>query len=269
MLSRRLPLTLSIVGAAVFPSVSHAQAHRDPTATAGPVTATVLYDESLGVTSSTGLVVSRGGSTVFDRLIPKVCSTGCTVDADGGVTLVDLDADAEPEVVVRGFSGGAHCCETMGVYDWRPRTATYGELVRDWRSSGFRITDLDRDGRPEVVGRDVRFEDAFSSHGSSFSPPEVDHYEGRGGRPRLTHVTRSFPAVIRENARAAARRIARLRRGDDGRSVVAAYVADQILLGRGTDGRRVLRRQEARGTLGARRGAAATLLRRLRGWGYR
>jgi hypothetical protein len=217
------------------------------------------------------LAISRDGAKVFDRAIPDVCDVGCTID-QADVQHVDLDGDGEQEVVVKAYTSGDHCCVEMGIYGWAPATNTYDELTQDWRSDGYEVRDLDpRDGRVQVVARDVRFEDAFTIHQDSFSPAAVFNYDRTRGA-RLVDATAAWPAPVRANAREALRRLKAYKRGDDARGLVAAYVADQYSLKRGATGLRELERQRTRGTLGTARGFKAyktTLLRRLKAWGYR
>jgi hypothetical protein len=149
----------------------------------------------------------------------------------------------------------------MGIYDYRPATGGYGETVRDWRSAGFGLEDLDDDGTQEIVTADVRF-------GDSFPPPAVFMYLHQDGVPVIVDVTTKFPALIRQNAAAAKRRLARLRRGDpDAAGYVTVYVADQYLLGRGAAGLRELDRQVARGLVS--KSFKRRLLKLLRRYGYR
>lgn len=239
------------------------------TAHSGDVRATV---KSGGPDPAT-LTIVRAGQTAYDGAIPDVCDLDCAIADPGGLRVIDLDADGEPEVVIDAYTNGAHCCTRMGVFYRHPQTGTYGWVVEDWRSTGFALKDLDHDGRPEVVGRDVAFEDLFGAHGDSFSPPSIRHFETDGpDAAKLADVTRRFPAPVRVNAAAARRRFAALRRGDDARPSVAAYVADQYLLGRSRTGLGEIDVQARRGVLGTARQARAyrkRLLAMLAQLGYR
>ena len=83
----------------------------------------------------------------------------------------------------------------------------------DWRSAGFVTDDLDRDGRPELVSLDTRFEvrPPYTSHvvcRSRQTPAALVYTRSstQDGEPVLVDITRSFPAVIRRNASTAKRR---------------------------------------------------------------
>ena len=139
--------------------------------------------------------------------------------------------------------------------------------MHDWRSAGFATDDLDRDGRPELVSLDTRFDGRYSSHAASFPPPAVYRFLRQDGVPVLADITRSFPALIRRNAATAKRAIGKLgRRDPDAGGVVSAYVADQYLLGRDRTGLRELDRLVARRVVN--RAFKRRLLRDLKRYGY-
>lgn len=264
---------------ALAPAAATAQGTQagSETATGGAVSATLSWDAADYGVANGRLVITRAGVTAFDAKIPDVLCDGCMVAVaqKDDVTVQDLDGDGEPEVIVTGYTGGAHCCVVMGVYDYRAATGTYAQLVRDFASYGFVLKDLDGDGTPEVSSDDVRFEDLFSSHAASFPPPRIFRYEHRAGVGRLRDVTRSFPSLIRRNAAEAKKLFKRFSASDeilDAGGVVAGYVADQYLLGHGSTGLRELDRQIRRGILGTPKQAKAyrkRLLGVLHRYGYR
>jgi hypothetical protein len=201
------------------------------------------------------LTITRAGVVGFDKAIPNVIPDGSIIlsqkDNPDDVKVVDLDGDGEPEVVVSGFSGGAHCCFVGGFYDLRG--TAYAETTEFFGSYGFELRDVGKDGTLEIDASDVRFEDIYSSHAASFPPVRITRFTKAGGTARLADVTRKYPSKIRENAKTAKSLFKEFKRSDgltEGRGVVAAYVADQYLLGRGKVGLRELDRQAARGILG-------------------
>jgi hypothetical protein len=246
------------------------------TASSGVVSARLSWDAGEAGPSNPRLEITRNGAVAFARTIPEVVCEGCRLTPDGGDDLrtADLDGDGEAEVIVTSYTGGQHCCTIMGVYGLIDTTGGYSELVRNWGSSGFALSDPDRDGAQEIVSRDIRFEDRFSSHFGSFPPPAVFEYQRPGDlAPRLDDATTRFPALIRRNAAEARRQFSHLQRGDDdGGGLVAAYVADQFLLGHGTAGVRELDKQIRRGILGSPKAAKryrTRLLKLLHRYGYR
>ena len=63
------------------------------------------------------------------------------------VKLVDLDGLGEPEVIVVAVKG---CGPTAGIYSYNAGAGSYDQL-RVPRPTGFKLDDLDHDGRPEIV----------------------------------------------------------------------------------------------------------------------
>jgi hypothetical protein len=238
------------------------------TATAGGVTALLEWDGAEVGVSNPRLSVTRDG-TRYDLTIVDICDVGCILvadepgDAAGGSMLkaADLDGDGEPEVLVDTFSGGAHCCLTARVLTWNGTGYTPTDI--DYRDVGYRLEDADRDGRPELVGQDPAFSAAFTAFAASAFPPlvyRVDH-------GRLVNVTRRFPKLVRADAARLLKALRKARRGHDVRGVLAAYVADQYLLGKGSVGTKEVDRQRRKGRVS--KGFKSYLLKKLKAWHYR
>ena len=77
----------------------------------------------------------------------------------------DLDGDGEPEAIVGGFTGGAHCCVLALVYRWNG--SGYATFENNFRDPGYRLVDLDRDGRYEFRTADARFAFLYGSFAES------------------------------------------------------------------------------------------------------
>ncbi len=145
----------------------------------------------------------------------------------------DLDADGEPEVWVDTYTGGAHCCLDSRFFRWLPSLGTYTSTEHGWRDIGYQRRRLDGDSRPELVSADARFGYMFTAFAGSAFPVQIWHFD----RGRLIDVTRDYPAEIERDADQLWRSYRRFRSGrDDPRGVLAAWVADQYLLGRGNEG---------------------------------
>jgi hypothetical protein len=225
------------------------------TATLGDVTAVLSWTPDQYGVKDAKLTITRAGAVGFNRAIPKVIPDGSIIlsqkDNPDDVRVLDLDGDGEPEVVVSGFSGGAHCCFVGGFYDLRG--TSYAETTEFFGSYGFELRDIGKDGTLEIDAADVRFEDIYSSHAASFPPVRILRFSKAGGTAHLVDVTRRHPSKIRANAKTAKSLFKEFMRSDgltQARGVVATYVADQYLLGRGKVGLRELDRQAARGVLG-------------------
>ncbi len=243
-------IAAALAVAAIAPATARAQTQ---SVTSGPVTATLTDDGRLSIV--------REGLVMFDAPIPKVVCDGCVLQGADDVRIVDFDGDGEREVLVVATTGGEGCCTLSGIYSYW--SGGYDETVTDWRS-GFNLDDLDRDGRPELVSVDSRFE----RYAAPFPPPAVYRFLRQDGSPILVDITFSFPAVIRRNAAEAKRAIAKLgRRDPDAGGVVSAYVADQYLLRRSRTGLRELDRLVARRVVTP--AFKRRLLRDLKHFGYR
>jgi hypothetical protein len=274
---RRRAFALAVGLALALPSAALADAGGSVSAFGGPVQATLSWQAADFGVKDPRLVVVRAGVTLYDGspVGDDRCSVGCIFaigGADTPLKVLDLDGDGEPEVVVDAFTGGAHCCSLAEIF--RFTGSAYARLEADWGSNDYTLRDLDGDGRPELRGYDFAFEDAFTSHAASFEPPLVLALDpaARGG---FRDVTRRFPAVVRKNADEALHVLRRARRQHvETLGIVAAYVADLYLLGRGREVRPYLARARKRGDLRSIAGRAprsydARLLKFLHKQGYR
>jgi hypothetical protein len=204
------------------------------------------------------IAITRGDLILRDEAAP--CSADLSVTCEdfqpfpviaGGhnpVHVRSIDTDAEPEVVIELFTGGAHCCLLAVIYDYDPLANRYNRLIVDFADPGFQLKDLGRDGRLEFVSADARFAYAFASFAGSAFPIQIWRF--RSGR--LVNVTRKFPREIARDAARQRREYVRARRHADYelRGVLAAYVADKYLLGQKKSAIRYLRVAKRRGDLG-------------------
>jgi len=87
------------------------------------------------------------------------------------LTTPDVDGDGHPEIVIEGYSGGAHCCWTYWIFSFKPTPRLLAKIEND-RGIGFR--DENGDGRIEIVGLDGSF----------------DYFDG------LCHACTVFPSVF-------------------------------------------------------------------------
>jgi hypothetical protein len=234
----------------------------------GSISALLEWDGAEVGVSNPRLSITRDG-TRYDLTIVDICDVGCILvpDEAGGLPgtsmlkVADLDGDGDPEVLVDTFSGGAHCCLTLRVLTWDG--TGYAPTDIDYRDVSYRLDDADGDGRPELVGQDPRFAAAFTAFAASAFPPQVlrvDH-------GKVTDVTRAFPKLVRADAADRLKDLRKARRGDDVRGLLAAYVADEYLLRKGSTGVREIDRQRRKGRVSA--GFKALLLKRLKSWHYR
>lgn len=246
-------LALACALALLAPALATADKAGSVTASGGAVQATLAWQAADFGVKDPRLTIVRAGATLFDGsplADADVCSVGCIYAASNGATplhVADLGGDAEPEVVVDSYTGGAHCCIVSDVLFFTG--AAYARAEHNWGSYGYALKDLNGDGHPELDGYDAAFEDAFTSHAASFEPPLVLAYDPTA-TGSLRDVTRAFPAVIRKNVKQALHIVAVTRRQHaETLGGVATYVADLYLLGRGREARPYLARARKRGDL--------------------
>lgn len=226
---------------------------------AGTATAHISWDGADVGVANVHLTIARNGATTFDGdpFAGGDCEDGgCSLAPLGGspLTVRDLDGDGTPEVLVDSYTGGAHCCQLTQIF----RAGAAGDVrqERNWGNPGYRLADLDKNGRAEFITADDRFSYRYTSYAFSVAPVRVLTW--RAGSFRV--ATKRFPALVR-------REIARLRKGlrdpVDPRGLVAAIAADLYTLGRGRDARAFLARAPGSRAFHAR------VLRDLRKLGYR
>jgi hypothetical protein len=219
------------------------------------------------------LSIVRAGRTVVDAPLQRLGCRDCNTFRPVAVRVRDLDG-GQPEVLVRLYSGGAHCCLVELILRYDPAVRQYRSTFAYWGNFGARLVDLDRDGRPEFSAFDERFVYTFTAYVFSVAPIQIWQYH----QGKLVDVTRRFPALVRKDAVSLWHEYEQRRaeKEIDVRAFVAAYVADQYLLGRPDEAKRALDLALRRGDLSrgprglgwpAGRAFVAELLRDLRKWG--
>lgn len=148
-----------------------------------------------------------------------------------GIALDDLDSDGTPEVIVRSYSNGGHCCTTITIYTWQGERFTTFETER-LNSRGGRFEDLNGDGLIEFISADDSFLYRFAPYSSSFSPPVI--YTFQSGE--LIETTREHPERIREAITQMETTIEGRLDNEDRNGWLAGYVASKALVGEYEEG---------------------------------
>jgi hypothetical protein len=272
--------------AALAPIAIAALAPVSISASSGPVTATLSATGAAGDTSITGatgirVTIARNGTLAFSGPL-RPCRFGCEPDDPTGarfahIAVADLDGDADPEVLVDRADGFTPCCTLETAILRRDRaTGAYSELDRHWGES-YRISDLDRDHRAELVSSDLRFYERFAPRVAGFQLP-IKILQLRG--PALVDVTRAHRANIRRHTASLSRLIRSTDAIADGRRPgnrsiarvalrpqLAAYDAEERLLGHRAVGDARVAREVSKRRLTA--GFRRSLMRFLARTGYR
>jgi hypothetical protein len=231
-------------------AVAPAAGANTETATSGAITATLSYDhtEDAPEWNNLQLTITRDGAQAlaadprFGDCEGPYCAPG-GFGSRASVLADDLDGDGEPEVVVDLFTGGAHCCFVSRFYRWDG--ARYVSTDRNFGDPGYRIADLNGDGVKELIGADYRFGYAFTAFAFSLMPVRI--YDLRAGSWQL--VTKRFPDRIRKDAKANWRQYRKAGKQGEPRGAIAAWAADEFMLGHRKSARRTLRRLARQGHL--------------------
>jgi hypothetical protein len=243
------------------------------TASAGGVEATLTWSDYPDE-PSVRLDIARHGVPVHgDDVRSDICGGICLPAGEEGVVQVaQFSGDAEPEVVVRLTTGGAHCCTLAQVLAWDPVGGRY-EVAdeHNFLDAGFRLRR--RGTKMDFQTADARFAYVFTAYAASAFPARVLTFTGR----RFANVTRRHRGLVAASARRHWRDYVRRRgrRDQDVRGFFAAWAADMYTLGQGRRVQRELRKGVRRGWFGGdrqwRRGAsyARYLNSFLRRTGYR
>jgi hypothetical protein len=175
------------------------------------------------------LVVKNAGKVVYDH---DLCSLDrCGIASKHILSLQNVWGDSVPEALVDFYTGGAHCCfETLIVLADGPHPGR--AVFHDWGNPGYEIQH--HDGEPTIVSADDRFAYAFTSFAGSGLPVQVWTINPNGV---LTNVTRTRPDLIKKDALVWWHAYVgqRGKKDSDIRGVLAAWCADEYLLGQGPD----------------------------------
>ena len=240
MRARRSRVPALAAGAAVLLLAASGPATaRQTTVTSGAVTATLTSSGTVFDPGPISLTVTRAGApTTFSGLQSDPSGAGAPRGANAGtygpmpndpLSVRDLDGDREPEVLVRLFSGGAHCCEVTSIASFDAAAGAYRLTAKAFNDAGWVLRNVGGTPSPEFVSWDFRW--AYWGGAYAGSPKPLQVWSFAGGA--FTDVTRRFPAQLkRDQARQLSYVAEAHRQGVSPRGAFAAYVADGYSLGR-------------------------------------
>ncbi|MBW4682561.1 MAG: S-layer homology domain-containing protein [Microcoleus vaginatus WJT46-NPBG5] len=193
----------------------------------GQVRAQLTYQKENYVYSNLSVRVERAGQTLLDTPLP----IGSGVSSSLAFRLVDLDGDTEPELLIDLFPRGEGCCTYSLIYRYLPASGQYTYLQQPWGYAGYNLRDFNQDGVPEFESQDPRFGLQFASTYEEAAAP-IQIWQYRQGQ--MFDVTRQYPTLVANNSNKLLQDYEdRLSQGQDVRPVLAAYLANQFLLGQG------------------------------------
>jgi hypothetical protein len=233
-------LGVSGLGFLIVPALA---AETVKTAEQGKVRAELTYEkaqtEGFPQFKNVRLKISRSGQPLLNQMPPineydrPIVDILESSEQPSGFVVQDLDGDREPEVVVDFYTGGAHCCTYSLIYRFVPSQNRYESLQHPWGNVGYRLVDLDRDGRTEFQSADDRFAYAFASYAGSGFPAQIWRYQ----KGDLVDVTRQFPKQVYQDASQWWKLITEAKSQEsEVKGILAAYLADKYLLNQQQEG---------------------------------
>jgi hypothetical protein len=231
------------------------------TAHGGNVAATFTFQGKVPHFRGLHLTISRGGATVYDQPVVakfcgKLCWPGPVTGGRPAVHVVDLEGTGDPDVVLDLYSGGAHCCTVEQVFSFDPATTTYVKTEQVFGDPDAKIVDLGHHGHFEFLTADDSFAYEFTDFAASGLPIEILTFANR----HFTDVTRSYPKLIAKDAALWLRafKAQAKQHYPDSVGVIAAWAADEDLLGHTKLVKRFLHQQAVAGHLNAPFAAGGT-----------
>jgi hypothetical protein len=238
-----MALTRIAIAAAVLMVVAQASAATPAkrlTAKSAGVRATVTWRNGTGpFVKNVRVRIVRDGVKRLDQQLRKV------YDLPVKLRVRDLDGNSEPEVLADFYTGGAHCCWYSLIYGYAH--GHYTSLKQQWGDQQYGLADLDHDGTLELRSADDRFAYEFTAYAGSAFPVQIWSY--RSGK--LVDTTRKYRSAVKRDLAGLWRayRADRHSRYPDARGILAAWMADEYLLGRQATGWAKMRAVNARGEL--------------------
>lgn len=179
-----------------------------------------------------GLKILVDGTTRYDQIVTsRACPPGCTTiglgTSDEPLRAVALQHFGVPDVILGLYTGGAHCCFVDQVYRLDPTTNRFVKTEHNFLDAGARIVDLKGDQNYEFLSADARISEAgFTDFADSAAPLQIFSFSHNA----FHDVTRQYPNRLRADAAKWLR--AFHHHFGNGRGLIAAWAADEYLLGR-------------------------------------
>lgn len=215
------------------------------TGSSSSVNATFTFSGSAPMITNPQLTIVRGGQQlysqpVYSHLCGHQCGPGAFGAHQSSVRVLDIEGNGEPDVILELFSGGASCCFLDQVFSFDPGTMTYVKTEHDF-NYGVVLEKLD--GRWLFRSGDGSFLCAFTDCADSGQPIQLSSFKGQ----RFHDVTRHYPKQIRRDAA----RWLRLfeQHLSNGVGLIAAWAADEELLGKNALVQSTLSSQARKGDL--------------------
>jgi hypothetical protein len=247
-----LSLSLSLMVLALAAATALAASARTVSVSVGGTSATLTYETSSASQgepySKPQLTIARRGRSAFDAPVDAIlCGRSCwpAVGIAGNPVLriADLEHNGSPEVILNLYSGGAHCCSITQVYRYDAGRDRYSIVQRNFADPGSLLRTLG--GGYVFFSADDRFAYAFTAFAFSGLPLAIWSF----ATGRFVDVTAHFPVLVAADAARQYRAYLANRHQRLGLGFIAAWAADEDLLGRGALVARTLAAQNRAGYL--------------------
>jgi hypothetical protein len=205
-----------------------------------------IVGEPNGMPFTGTLTVAKGAQTW--RLPAPSLTKNYQIDE---LCVISFAKNTGPAVLSEGFTGGAHCCELPVLYALRQSTDRFVKVL-DMTPTNFKYSlafDINGGFRPTLVGpndsrvllrtEDDHFAYTFGCYACTPMPIVLDEFNGT----KLTDVTGQYPSLIRPEASSLLKQATTLAKGEHNPSfegigpfgALAAWVADECALDRGSE----------------------------------
>ena len=178
------------------------------------------------------LKIVRAGKVLYNAAVSSpVCGSQCGPGAIGShassVSVRDIESDGQPDVILSLFSGGADCCFVDQVFSLNAGRTTYIKTERNFAYEGAAIKDLAHNGHYQFLSGNGAFVGEFTDNADSGAPIQILSF----GAHRFHDVTRQYPKLIAADAVSWLKLFEHPQTRDDTVGLIAAWAADEELLG--------------------------------------
>jgi hypothetical protein len=196
----------------------------------GAVSATFSYKGKVPNFSGLHLTIKRSGHVFYSEAVKStlcgtLCWPGSTSAGHPSVRVMDIEGNGQPDVILSLYSGGNNCCFDDQVFSYDPGTMTYRKAERNFGDYGTNIKDLDHNGKFEFQGANFAFKYEFTDGAASGEPIQILNFSSG----KFHDITRNYPKLIEKDAAKWLKAFKGLHQ--DGVGVIAAWAADEDLLG--------------------------------------
>ena len=216
------------------------------------ITVTYSYHGAPPLSRDSRLTISDDGKVVYDEAVTsKWCGSECSPNiiarARKVIHIVRLSPTGGPSVVLDLYTGGAHCCFVEQVYSLSANSTDVTKTEHNFGNPGVRLTKLSSSGSYSFLSANNDFAYEFTDYAASGMPIEIFNFSNNS----FHNVTRSYPSLIRKDAAQwmTAFQSQASSHYSDSVGVVAAWAADEDMLGRPAGVARFLAAQARAGHL--------------------